>query len=176
MARVFLDLPADVRQAVWAHLLPNRFASELAGFMFVRPRPQADAEVFEHVEWYPVPPEGFLERTGAYFELADQTRAYVIKRAHDLGASLVEFHSHGGPWPASFSPSDQLGFQEFVPHVWWRLRAKPYFAIVVTRADFDGLAWMVDPTTPQHLDGLLVDGELLTPTQLSSLEYNSDDQ
>jgi hypothetical protein len=148
MAQVFLNLPADVHQEVWKHLVPGRRDPEAACFMFVRHVTQDDAQVFEHVEWYPIHPDGFLVRTGYHFELTDETRAKVIKRAHDLGASLVEFHSHTGPWPAAFSPSDQLGFQEFVPHVWWRLKGKPYLAIVVTQGDFDGLVWMVDPKTP----------------------------
>lgn len=141
--------------------------------MFVRHVPQDDADVFEHVEWYPVPSDGFLVHTGYHFELTDETSARVIKRAHDLGASLVEFHSHTGPWRAAFSPSDQLGFQEFVPHVWWRLKGKPYLAIVVTQTDFDGLAWTVGPKTPQHLDGIVVEGTVFAATQLSSLTQDS---
>ena len=177
MERVFLHIPALVHQAILGHLLPADLESpEAAGFMFVRHVPRNDAEVFEHIEWYQVPPDSFLIRTGYHFELTDETRAKIIKRAHDLEASLVEFHSHTGPWPAAFSPSDQLGFQEFVPHIWWRLKGKPYLAIVITRTDFDALAWIADSKTPQHLDGIVVEGSVLTPTQLSSLRYDSYEQ
>ena len=176
MARVYLHLPADVHQDVWKHLLPDRQEPEAAGFMFARCVLQDDAYVFEHVEWYPILPDGFLVRSEDYLELTDETRATVIKRAHDLDASLVEFHSHTGLWPAAFSPSDQLGFREFVPHVWWRLKGKPYLAVVVTRSDFDGLAWMVDANTPRYVDGIVVEGKVLPPTRLSRLEHDDDEQ
>ena len=54
-----------------------------------------------------------------------------------MGASLVEMHSHIGPWPAGFSYADRLGLQETVPHMWWRLKKRPYLALVVTNCSFD---------------------------------------
>ena len=170
MGDVLLRLPSDVYEEIRAHLLPGNLAPETAGFIFVVPeRQEGGTQVFEYVEWYPVPPDGFVERSPYHLELTDETRAEVIKRAHDLGASVVELHSHTGPYPAAFSPDDQRGLREFVPHIWWRLRKRPYFAMVVTEEDFDGLAWMVDPKEPQHLGGIVVDGEVLEPTRLSSL-------
>lgn len=170
MGQVLLDLPADVYEEVRGHLLPKDLGLEAAGFLFVTPRfRDDDVQMFKYVEWYPVPPDGFLEHTGYHLELTDETRAMVIKRAHDLGASIVELHSHSGPRPAAFSFTDRRGFREFVPHVWWRLKGKPYFAVVLTQTSFDGLAWMVDPRAPQYLDGVVVGGTTLQPTQLSRL-------
>ena len=144
--------------------------------MYVRHNPQDEAEVFEYVDWYLIPSNGFLSRSRYHFELTDETRARVIKQAHDLGTSLAEFHSHAGSWPAAFSASDLLGFQEFVPHAWWRLKGKPYLALVVTRANFDGLAWLTDPRTPQHIDGIVTGGSVLKSTRLSPLKYNTYNQ
>lgn len=172
LARVILRIPTNDYQRIWRHLVGDGLPAESAGFLFVKHRLQGDEEWFEHLEWYPVPDDGYLARTGHHFELTDHTRAQVIKRAHDLEASIVEFHSHGGPWPAAFSSSDQLGFREFVPHIWWRLKERPYLAVVVTRYDFDSLAWMVDPKTPQRLDCIVVDELVLKPTQLSSLSQD----
>jgi len=171
MAQVFLHIPKKVHQAVWTQLLPRHLRSEKAGFMYVRHESQDESAVFEYVDWYLVPSDGFLDRSRYHFELTDETRARVIKQAHDLGTSLVEFHSHAGRWSAAFSASDLLGFQEFVPHVWWRLKGKPYLALVVTRTSFDGLAWLSDPRTPQHIDGIIVEGYVLTSTRLSPLKY-----
>jgi len=176
MAQVFLHIPREVHQTVWTQLLPCHFRSEKAGFMYVIHRSQDEVEVFEYMNWYLIPSNGFLHLSRYHFELTDETRARVIKRAHDLGTSLVEFHSHAGRWPAAFSASDLLGFQEFVPHVWWRLKGKPYLALVVTRTSFDGLAWLTDPRTPQHMDGIVVEGSVLTSTRLSPLKYNTYDQ
>lgn len=175
MVQVFIHIPKKIHQAVWTQLLPRHLRSEEAGFMYVRHNPQYEVEVFEYVDWYLVPPNGFLNRSLYHFELTDETRARIIKKAHDLGTSLVEFHSHAGSWPAAFSASDLFGFQEFVPHAWWRLKSKPYLALVVTRASFDGLAWLNNPRTPQYLDGIVVDGSILTPTKLSPLRYKAYD-
>jgi len=168
-ARVLLKMPADVHEQVWEHLLCDDIKAESAAFMFVPHESRGELHTFTHLEWYPVPAHGYRSRTSKHFELADFVRADVIKRAHDLGASIVEFHSHLGMRPAEFSRSDYFGFREFVPHVWWRLRGRSYLAIVVTQADFDGLAWIDGPSDPWHVDAVSV-GELsLYPTKISSL-------
>lgn len=169
MADAHLYLPKNLAAAVWAHLLEEEPDAESAGFLFAAHRSEGDTHAFDALGWYPVPPEGFLYRNSYHFELSDQVRARVIKQAHDRGASVVEFHCHRGPSPARFSPSDQVGLLEFVPHIWWRLGQRPYLAVVVTRNDFDGLVWVSDPKTPQYLAGIVVDGTTLKPTRLSAL-------
>ena len=169
MTRVLTDLPKDTCQALWQHLLPPRFRAEEAAFVYVTPKTERDATVFKYLEWIPVPPDGFASRSAFHFELTDETRGAVIKRAHDLDASLVELHSHDGFRPGQFSPSDLAGFEEFVPHVWWRLKGRPYLAVVASRTGFDGLVWMSDPKTPDRLDGIRIAEQLLLPTGLSSL-------
>ena len=174
MGRVVLHVPSSVYQEIEAHLLDKNAESESAGFMFVVPANHDGVnDVYEHVEWCPVPPDGFLENSWFHLELTDEFRASVIKRAHDLGASIVEFHSHLGPQPARFSPFDRRGLREFVPHVRWRLKNRPYFAVVVTHTAFDGLAWMKDPEEPQYLDGIVVGDRVFEPTRLSSLVADS---
>jgi hypothetical protein len=172
MDNVVICLPEQVYHAVWSHLLPTRLRNEEASFMYVRLASPSKAHEFEFVDWDPIQPHGFLTRSPYGFELTDESRAQAIKRAHDLGASLVEMHSHGGSWPAAFSASDLIGFAEFVPHVWWRLQGKPYFAVVVTRGSFDSLAWLTGPDSPQRLDGIAVGETILVPTKLSALDYD----
>ena len=173
--RVVLALPPAVRTALWQHLLPNGKGSEEAAFVFAMHEARNGAELLRCVEWRQVPPEGFVSRSGFHLELTDETRAGVIKRAHDLGASLVEFHSHTGSWSAEFSGSDLAGFREFVPHIWWRLKGRPYVAVVVTHSGFDGFAWLTGPRVPEPLGGILVGENLLTPTGLSRWEADLDD-
>jgi hypothetical protein len=73
--------------------------------------------------------------------------------------SLVEIHSHGGQYTAAFSASDRWGFDEWVPHLWWRLQRTPYAALVVSDdGTFDGWAWIDDPRSPQQIDELVVEG------------------
>ncbi len=176
MGQILLKMSKTVRADIWAHLLPKRFIAEEAAFMFVRREIKNEDEIFEYLEWFLVPPNGFLSRSGYHFELTDEIRAKAIKQAYDLNASLVELHSHKGRWPAQFSPSDLLGFREFVPHVLWRLKGRPYLALVVSRSGFDGLVWMTNPGDLQCLDGILVEKAVLKPTKLSNLRYDYYDE
>ena len=85
-----------------------------------------------------------------------------------MAASLIEIHSHPDPWAAAFSLADREGLRETVPHMWWRLNRRPYLALVVARSGFDALVVGLSAhTAPQALDGLLVDGLTLTPTNAS---------
>jgi hypothetical protein len=169
---VHLRLPREIKEALWAHLLPGVGAPEQAAFVFA----EFCAAVtegfgeFKYLEWLPVSGDGFESHSPFHMELSDSSRAMVIKRAHDLGASITEFHSHVGHWPAEFSPSDWVGFEEFVPHVWWRLKGRPYAAVVVAPRGFDAFAWVSSPDSPIRLGGIQVDDELLEPTRLSPLE------
>jgi hypothetical protein len=171
--RILLELGEEVHAEIRRHLIRPRSKLEQAAFVFARHEADQGSQIFRCIEWFPVPPEGFVVQTEAHFELTDETRALVIKRAHDLGACLVELHAHTGPWKAQFSGSDRLGFREFVPHVWWRLKGRPYVAVVVSRSGHDGLVWMQDPKSPERLTGLLVGGRVLSCTGLSPL--SSDD-
>jgi hypothetical protein len=170
MNSVLLHLPRDVHEALWRHLLPPQGGAEEAAFVFARLIEATGGRTFEYLEWLPVRPDGFASHSGFHLELSDATRAAVIKRAHDLRASLIEFHSHDGPWPAGFSASDCAGFEEFVPHVWWRLRRRPYAAVVVASTGFDALVWLDAPDAPTRLDAIVVDGDRLEPTRLSPLQ------
>jgi hypothetical protein len=154
---------------LWDHLLPKGTLMEEAAFAFVEAITELKVTRFKVIEWLAVPTEGFVYQSEIGFELTDEMTASVIKHAHDLNASLVEFHSHSGHWPAKFSPSDRFGFIEFVPHVWWRLKSRPYFSVVVTQTGFDAFAWIRDANMPERLDAIEVDGQLLQPTNLSPL-------
>jgi len=171
MNKILLKISKTVKADIWAHLLPKRFTVEEAAFLFVRRESDENGELFSYFDWAPVPPGGFLSRSAFHFELTDEIRAAMIKRAHDLETSVVEFHSHKGRQPAQFSASDLLGFREFVPHVWWRLKGRPYAAVVLLRSGFDGLVWSTGPDTPQRFDGIVVGKSVLTPTRLTPLRY-----
>lgn len=118
-----------------SHLLPNGSTREQAAFLF------ASTERSDHVSFNVRESEklfrhDFESQQDDYLELKDETRARLIKRAHDLQASLIELHSHPAPWPVAFSDSDRIGLSETVPHMWWRLQKRPYIAIVVAPSGF----------------------------------------
>lgn len=166
MSHVVLELPAQVHRALVKHLLPAgpKTQHEEAAFVFAHGHQNDDGFLLRFAAWEAVPAERFVTRSSGYLELNDACRAGVIKRAHDLGASIVEFHSHTGPYPAVFSPSDQDGLAEFVAHAWWRLKGKPYGAVVVAASGFDGVAWITGPDQPEPLSGIRAGRRLLRAT------------
>lgn len=169
---VLLDITAPLKSALWRHLLPRKFNAEQAAFGFARWEGSLGHGILRCAEWLPISTRGFASRSKLHFELTDESRGAVIKKAHDLGASLVEFHSHDGDWPAAFSPSDLWGLAEFVPHIMWRLRGRPYAALVVTRESHDGLVWLDSSRKPVCLDGITVDGRVFESTRLSEVRLD----
>ena len=156
-----LTLPGGLFGSLNAHLLRRGSFREEAAFLFARPT--RDNGNFEVVEAQMLKPDDFARHQSDYLELNDASRASLIKHAHDLDASLVEMHSHPGAFPASFSYADLRGLQDTVPYMWWRLKKRPYFAIVVADSGFDALAWIIDPAAPEPLR-IAAEGKLLLPT------------
>lgn len=165
--KTLLKLPDGLFSDLTGHLLPQGSMREEAAFLFVQANRHDDHVSFEVIESAKLTANEFSSQLDDYLELADETRARLIKQAHDLGASLVEMHSHPGPFPAAFSYADRMGLRETVPHMWWRLKKRPYLAIVVAETGFDALVWLENPKIPQQLDGLLADDRLLRPTNNS---------
>jgi proteasome lid subunit RPN8/RPN11 len=151
------------------HLLPKRTRDEQAGFLFARPNVDRGVSIaLTYVDWVALSRNDFEHQSPYHLELRDETRARVIKRAHDLQCSLVEFHSHPGPWPAQFSASDFHGFDEFVPHVLWRLKGRPYVAVVVAPSGLDALAWITSSRKILGVSAVMLDNdERVVPTGLS---------
>lgn len=118
-------------------------------------------------EWQPMPPEAFEYQSVHHVTLRDEKRPELIKWAWDADACLVEVHSHGDEGSACFSPSDVWGFDEWVPHVRWRLRGKPYAAIVTAGSTFDALAWFDATRDAVQVSVLDVDGLPMLPTALT---------
>lgn len=173
MSTALLQLPSDVYIALHRHLLREHHAVEEAAFVFAKR--DDNTQRWQYVDWLPVLEDGFVVQLPYHFELADHIRAQVIKRAHDLGASIVEFHAHTNGGEAEFSPSDWSGFEEIVPHIWWRLKGRAYGAVVMSHLSFDGFVWITGPATPQRIGGLVVGERVLRPTGLSPLERDGYD-
>lgn len=151
---------------------------EQLAFLLAKPL-DAKSEVLQLIELYLVPANGFEVQSRFHISLLPEIHAKAIKWAWDRGASLVEAHSHRGNISAAFSPSDIAGFEEFVPHVWWRLQGRPYAALVFTHQGFDGLVWMTSPSSPLGVEGLRVEGEMEqqpTGLTLQRLRWHVDEQ
>jgi hypothetical protein len=167
MPKHCLNIPTHEYKALLRHLIPVSCRSEEAAFVFCNPQLVNGILQFHFLETYLIAPEEFNYRSLYGLEITDDCRAKIIKRAHDLNSSLLELHSHPKASTAKFSPSDRAGFESFVPHVWWRLKKKPYAAIVVGSRNFDSLCWATDAERPNGVLDIKVDDQLFTPTGLT---------
>lgn len=170
MNTVQLKMTDTIFRDIWSHLLPTPAQKEEACFALASVNKTKDSIVFQVVEWIPLEGGDFSCQYGDYLELSHEKRAEVIKKAHDMKMSLLEFHSHPFPYPAEFSFADLNGLQEFVPHVWWRLKERPYMAIVVSPSGYDALVWVDNPMVPARLDQIKTDFMRIKPTNIT-LEY-----
>ncbi|MEG4917680.1 hypothetical protein [Microcoleus sp. B7-D4] len=125
-------------ESVFEHLIPDPHNLENAAFVFAS-LAEEDGLICRDI-WLLGSSE-LAVQLPYHFELQDDVRGQVIKRAHDSGLTIVEMHSHLGDRPAEFSWSDLSGFDSWVKHVQWRLKGAPYGAVVVTRNSFDGFFW-----------------------------------
>lgn len=166
-ARYTLNLDRPLKESIWEHMLGHPRGHERLGFVCTRPLTTPTHQVLTPMEWLPLHDKDLVPGSGDALEMAEHAQAAVIKRAHDLNAILVEFHSHPWDMPAQFSGYDMRGFEEFVPHVRWRLKGRPYGAVVVSRSGFDSLLWDGDIDNPIGIDPLVVEGSVLRPTGLT---------
>jgi hypothetical protein len=162
-----LELTPAVHSQLMVHLLPTKPKAEEAAFIFCQSAADKDGIRFSVLETYRAPVTDFVYRSFLGLELSDACRATVIKRAHDLNASLIELHSHPLDQRTEFSFSDRSGFTDFVPHVWWRLKGRPYGAIVVGQSGFDSLCWFSNPTKPDAVLELHIGDRRIFPTGLT---------
>lgn len=114
-----------------------------------------------------------FRQSKVHVELADEIRPRVIKSAWNTDRCLIEAHSHGTYGNAEFSPSDLRGFREWVTHVRWRLRGRPYLALVKAGETWDALAWVNgdEPTSVDAIEITSGDGtviETVRPTNATA--------
>ncbi len=165
----FIDLTGRQYKAIWEHLLPEGATRESAAFIFAGFEEVNQSLVLKAQDYFLVGQDGFKAQYDDYIELSDESRISIIKKSHQTNTALIELHSHpfSSPWAAAFSLADMNGFEETVPHMWWRLPGRPYSAIVVSPSGFDSLVWLKDPHSPESLTALRVDGEMLKPTGMT---------
>ena len=165
---VVVNMGCDMQRLVWRHLLPRRQVFEQAGFLFAVVSGDGDDAVLTCKQFVPLTGPDFSYQSSYHIEVGSEALERAIKCGHDTGMAIVEIHSHLGQWPAKFSGSDYCGFREWVPHVRWRLKGRPYGALVVTNTGYDGLFWQADE--PGRIHELRVGRRrVLIPTALSPL-------
>ena len=167
-------LAPELRRALWDHLLAESTMHEQAAFLFCQTSRANGGIIFEAVDHALLGESDFAAQHSDYLELSDEARIALIKHAHHLGAALAEFHSHPGPWPAAFSLADRIGLKETVPHMRWRLKKRPYLAIVVASSGFDALVFPGEAHAPEALTGIDAGGVVMRPTNNSLEGWDND--
>lgn len=165
--RYCLQLNVSLKDAIWYHMLTHPYGGERLGFLFNKLIPTPTLQTLTPMDWVPMQDADLVEHSGDALEMTSEAQARIIKRAHDLEAILIEFHSHPSDFPAAFSWVDMDGFDEFVPHVRWRLKGRPYGAVVVAKSSFDTLIWDDQLDNPTSIDPFLVETEMIRPTGLT---------
>jgi hypothetical protein len=171
--RNVIEISCEMYDRLHAHLLQTE--DEHVAFLYARVDMDGADLRLDCVDLHLVPPEGFTYQSGYHVSLADDQLATVIKEAWTRGLAVIEAHSHpDARYPAAFSGSDLRGFSEVVPHMFWRLRAAPYVALVMAPTGFDALVWRTGPRVPEPLDAVLVEGRLMRPTGITIDDLRSE--
>jgi hypothetical protein len=152
-----------IEQHVWHELVQAVSKPEHAAFMLA----EVEESTFNIVDLRVMRAEDYESRSGLHLDLKDEVRPELISWAWERRLSLVEVHSHK-PGFARFSRSDLWGFEEWVPHLWWRLKCAPYVALVKAGDEWDGMAWLRSAEEPEAVVGIeIVESlEVPTPTQV----------
>jgi hypothetical protein len=130
---------------------------EEVGFLFAE-HEQATRNFRAHT-WRLAEKHELASRSDRHLVLTDEARAAVIRLAWTTGMAVIEAHSHGPDGFVRFSGSDLAGFEEWVPHLRWRLRGRPYAAVVIAGDGVDALAWIDSATSPEAISSIGVTGD-----------------
>jgi hypothetical protein len=163
--------PAEWRR-VKEHLLLRDPVREQAAFLFATERATEDKHVLSVIGLRLIDADELAFHSSYHLELKEKTWSTVIKEAHQRKAALIEVHSHLGDEPAEFSASDLYGLTSTVPHVAWRLKGRPFAALVVTRNDFDALVWPSGESAPDALSALRAGRQEFSPTLRSRSRWH----
>jgi len=145
------------------HLFPKDINSENALFLFAKDKISS----FEIIDYRMLSPYDFEIQLSYHIQIKSEVLGQLIKKVHDLNACLIEIHSHLEKEKASFSLSDWNGFNDFVPHILWRLPSRPYGALVFTYDSFDGIYWKNDVKRPKVIQGIIDGNKTVVSTGLS---------
>jgi hypothetical protein len=167
--KISIDLPAVIYNDLKQHLFPMRASRpvEESAFLFALIDQNAESLILRYADHQLVKPADYVTRSAYHLELRDEIRGQIIVKAHNLQATIIEVHSHVRQHSAQFSETDWLGFAEFVPHVMWRLKGKPYAAVVFADDTFDSLVWCNRGEDPRSLDYLAAGTDKFFPTNNS---------
>ncbi len=132
--------------------------SEQGAFLFARRKQKRDMLDFVIDEIYFVPTDRWRFRNAGYLELEEKEKVKIMLKAREIGADVLECHSHVSSTKASFSFFDLEEMQKFIQYVWWKLPEKIYGALVWSRKDVNGVIWLPKQYEPITIESVEVQG------------------
>lgn len=167
-----IDIDPGVWQSLREHLLLRDPLREQAAFLFASECATESGCTLSVVGIRLVDAEDLAFHSAYHLELKAETWTRVIQDAYQRKAALIEVHSHLGDKSAEFSLSDLHGLASTVPHVAWRLKGRPFAALVLTQNDFDALFWYSGQSNPLTVSALQIGNQELFPTNFSWSRWN----
>jgi hypothetical protein len=166
---ISMSMTTNAYQELRRHLLQDE--NEQAAFMFADMEATEDQLIFVVQEIHFMTAEKYTFQSSYHITLDDDVLGEMIRIAWQAGRVLVEVHSHrDDSSPVSFSGSDIRGFASVVPHVRWRMKGRPYAAIVMNETSLDALVWDGELDTARPLTRLEVGKDIVYPTN-ETLDY-----
>jgi len=155
-----------------AHLLQNEL--EHVCFLYYSTHFNKGTYFMDVQDLYIVPADEYDYQHELHVSLKEECQSKVIKKAWDKNLSLGEIHSHPASRSAVFSEFDISGFKEFVPHIWWRLKKGPYFALVISQLQIDALAWIKGPESHEAIKRIEVGNSPVYPSNYTLEQMEED--
>lgn len=153
MSTITIQINQSMNEILKMHLFQNGL--EQGAFLMTRATIDNSNIVIRAVDYYLVPPEGWIAQLDVYLEMTDEERGKIMQKARKGDFGIIDIHSHPGSgsdvW---FSPSDISGIREFAAYANWKLPGQPYVAMVWGEKSFDGVAWHGAFTTPEPITKL----------------------
>lgn len=159
-----LEIPAAISARLLTYL---DVPTERMAFLLAIPTPVADAWIVVD-DLYLTDELDYTYQAIHGMELADAVRPRVLSWATRPDVALIEVHSHRHlSHTTTFSPTDLEGLEEVVPQMLWRLRGRPYAALVLGSDDLDALVWSHRTQPPSAPSAVVIADRTLTPTGIA---------
>ena len=146
-----------------SNLFPTNSDTEHVVFLFAKVK----ETTFLTLDFIVLQPSDFDYQSSYHINVKSDVISQLIKSAHDTNTSLIEIHSHIDQPKAKFSYSDWSGFEDFVPHILWRLPKRPYGALVFADNSFDGLYWKNSFNEYRSINKIIDGSDVINSTGLS---------
>jgi hypothetical protein len=159
-------IPSGIAEALRRHFFQNEL--EQGAFLFAEAKREDGELNLVAADYYLVPASGWEAQVEFYLQMKDSERAKIMKLAREKNLCAIDCHSHpracDDVW---FSPSDVAGITEFAQYAKWKLRGKPFAAMVWGEQSVDAVLWQVEFSHAERVAQVKIIGnaeQTLTPT------------